>query len=166
MECMPGEWPAGPFGGVELAQNLYEVMFLIDAAKGGESFPAVIQHISGLLERNGAQIERIERWADNRLAYPIKQLERGIYVLVYCRLDAERVSELRHDIRLSEEILRVLVLRAEEAPPPRGKLFTPQGDEVPQEPEAPAEPESEAAESEAETPAAPGPGSGEAGSNP
>jgi small subunit ribosomal protein S6 len=137
-----------------LAENLYEAMFLVDAAKGGEGFPAVIQHISGLLERNGAQAERIEKWAESKLAYEIKHVDRGVYVLVYFRAASESISPLRRDIGLSEELLRALILRAEEIPEARGKLYTTQGEPLPEEAE-PAEPESEptdTAEPTADTP--------------
>jgi len=136
-----------------LAENLYEAMFLVDTAKGGEGFPAVIQHISGLLERNGAQAERIERWAESKLAYEIKHMERGIYVLVYFRAAPDRISPLRRDVGLSEEILRALILRAEAIPAAKGKLYNTQGEPVHEEPEAaaPGAREPEAGEPEAES---------------
>lgn len=116
---------------VELESRLYEGMFLIDAAKGGANLPEVVQHIVGLLERHGAKLERIERWAENKLAYSIKQVERGIYLLMYFQGDPTRIDELRHDVQLSEEILRLLVLRAEQMSEPRGQLLTPEGEPAP-----------------------------------
>ena len=64
-----------------MALNLYEAMFLVDSARGGSQFSAVVQHISELIERHEGKVERIERWAERKLAYPIKHVEKGIYVL-------------------------------------------------------------------------------------
>lgn len=146
--------------------RLYEGMFLIDAAKGGADLPAAVRNIVGLLERHGAQPERIEKWAENKLAYTIKQVDRGIYVLVYFRADPARIAEMRSDIALSEDILRVLILRAEGLSEARGQLYTNGGELIeppPAEPEptpegetpeqAPAEAPAEAPEAEAAAPA-------------
>jgi small subunit ribosomal protein S6 len=130
-----------------LDERFYEGMFLVDAAKGGAELPAVIQHISGILGEHDARPERIEKWAESKLAYRIKQAERGIYILVYFWADPAKTEELRRDITLSEDLLRVLILRAEhdQMPEPRGQLYSPEGKEVEPEP-APASEEAEEAE--------------------
>jgi small subunit ribosomal protein S6 len=121
-------------------------MFVVDVAKGGTEFAATIRHIAGLLSRNGAQIERIERWDERKLAYPIRHAKRGIYVLVHFRAEGSAISEMRRSIELSEELLRALILKAEELSPVRGMLLTPQGEQVQAPPQAPAEePRQEAA---------------------
>ncbi|MBS3764384.1 MAG: 30S ribosomal protein S6 [Candidatus Brocadiia bacterium] len=111
-----------------MKDQLYEAMFLADAAKGGSELPALIRHISGLLTREEATIERIEKWAERKLAYRIKRVDRGIYVLVYFRADPARVEPLRRAINLSEEILRVLILKIDEVPPPEGDIYNPEGE--------------------------------------
>jgi ribosomal protein S6 len=103
-------------------------MFLIDSAKGGADFPEAIRHISELLQRHGAEIERIEKWAERKMAYRIRGVDRGIYILIYFRNDPSQIEETRRDINLSEEILRVLFLKCEEVPPASGELYTPEGE--------------------------------------
>lgn len=131
-------------------------MFVVDAAKGGSEFPKIIRHIADLLTRQGATIERMERWDERKLAYPIGQAKRGIYILVYFRAEGAAISELRANVGLSEELLRLLVLRVQEQSPVRGQLFTPQGEALsPPAPAAAAAPKAkehvpEAAQQEAE----------------
>ena len=145
-----------------MTTNLYEAMFVVDAAKGGSQFADSIRHVVGYLTRNGAQIERIEKWDERKLAYPIKQVKRGIYILIYFTAEGTAISEMRSAIALSEEVLRVLIVRAEQQNPPRGELYSPEGELQEPEPEPEAEeaaPEGEeapppAAEPEA-APAAP-----------
>ena len=129
----------------DLEKRLYEAMFIVDAAKGGAELPAAIQHIAGLLQRHGGDIERLEKWDERKLVYTIRQVERGIYVLAYFRAEPDKIAELRRDIRLSEEILRVLILLADQVAEPKGELFTPQG-----EPAAVASDEEPAVAAEAE----------------
>jgi len=114
-----------------LQQKLYEAMFLIDAAKGRD-LPALVEHISELLLRQEAQIEQMEKWGERKLAYSIKGVERGIYVLVFFRCDPARIAELRRLIGLSEQILRVLILEGTTVPEPTGEVLTPHGSAAPE----------------------------------
>lgn len=113
-----------------LSKNLYETMFLVDSEKGGEDFSDLIQHISGLMERNGAEIERIEKWDERKLAYRIRGADRGIYIQVHMLSEPNDVAEIRNAINLSEEVLRVLILTAEEVPPAAGPVYNTDGEEV------------------------------------
>jgi len=126
-----------------LPANLYEAMFLVDAAKGGSEFANVVRHVTNLLGRVDAEIVRIEKWDERKLAYRIKRAKRGIYILVYFRAEGAAIRELRHDVRLSEEILRVLVLEAEQPDPVRGELYSPDGEPMPEPEQTP--PQAEAA---------------------
>jgi len=117
-------------------------MFVVDAARGASAVPDVVRHIAGLMTRHEAEIERIELWDERKLAYPIQKAKRGMYFLVYFRADAQAIAELRATIRLSEQVLRLLILRAEKPGPVKGQLYTPEGEltEAPPEPAAPAVP--------------------------
>ena len=125
-----------------MAISLYEAMFVVDASKGGSEFPNVIRHTADLLTRHGAEIERIERWDERKFAYPIKHVKRGIYILTYFRVDGSAISELRRDIVLSEDVLRVLILAVEQPNQVSGQLFNAEGEQVetPVAPPAPAPP--------------------------
>jgi small subunit ribosomal protein S6 len=120
-------------------RNLYEAMFLVDSALAGGEFSGVVQEISGLLGRHGAEIKQIERWSERKLAYPISGLKRGLYVLVFFEAPPENIAELRSDIALSERLVRVMILRKEEIAEPTGDLYNEEGEKI----EKPAPPESE-----------------------
>jgi len=61
------------------------------------------------LEKHGAEILASRKWDDRKLAYPIKGHKKGIYYLTYFKTDSKKISELEHDFRLSEVILRHMV---------------------------------------------------------
>ncbi len=137
-----------------MAENLYEAMFLVDSSRGGAGFEEIIRHIANILERAGARIERIEQWEERKLAYRIQRAKRGIYVLVYFRAPGTAIDEIRHDVQLSEQLLRVLVLRAEEQSPVQGDLYDSEGrliQEAASRAEAPEEDEEEEDEEVVET---------------
>ncbi|MFP4175978.1 MAG: 30S ribosomal protein S6 [Planctomycetota bacterium] len=118
-----------------MSKRLYEAMFLLDSAKGGEELPEAIRYITGLMERNGAEIERVEKWDERKLAYKIQGIDRGIYLQVHCRIEPAEVEGLRNAINLSEEILRVLILKVDEIPAAVGTLYNTDGEEVREVPE-------------------------------
>lgn len=90
----------------------YEAMFLLDAGVA-TNWDVVEGEINRLMERAGAELLCCRKWDDRRLAYEIKGRKRGFYVLVYFRADPTRIGGLERDVQLSEQILRVLVLRAD-----------------------------------------------------
>ncbi|MHC4696338.1 MAG: 30S ribosomal protein S6 [Planctomycetota bacterium] len=92
--------------------NQYEAMFLFDPTFGSV-FADCEAEIRRLLGRADAEIVFLRRWDERRLAYKIKGRKRGVYVLVYFKGKPERIGSLERDAQLSENILRLLVLRAD-----------------------------------------------------
>jgi small subunit ribosomal protein S6 len=87
-------------------------MFLFDPTFGSV-FADCEAEIRRLLGRADAEIVFLRRWDERRLAYKIKGRKRGVYVLVYFKGKPERIGSLERDAQLSENILRLLVLRAD-----------------------------------------------------
>ena len=89
-------------------KKTYESMFLLDAGKS--DFESASEPIRNILARSEAEILSIKPWEERKLAYDIKGHKRGLYVLTYFKADTSRISEIEHDCRLNEQILRVLIL--------------------------------------------------------
>ena len=136
----------------------YEGMFLVDEGRASDNFEAISAHIAGLLERHGAAVEKLEKWDSRRLAYEINGRKRGTYILTRFSADPANIDALRKDCQLSNTVMRVLVLRAENVGMPlieqeggrRRPAAAAQAPDAPPEepkaepaPEPPAEPEPE-----------------------
>ncbi|HNX26157.1 MAG TPA: 30S ribosomal protein S6 [Phycisphaerae bacterium] len=89
--------------------NTYEAMFLLDP--GQMNFEAACQPINRVFERNGAEVLQLKLWDERKLAYEIKNRKRGLYVISYFKMDTANVQALERDCMLSDEIIRVLVIR-------------------------------------------------------
>jgi small subunit ribosomal protein S6 len=96
-----------------VVRKLYEAMFLIDSAKAATDWDASLAAIKSILERAEAEIVSIRKWDERKLAYEIRGKSRGTYILCYFRADGERIRDIERDVRLSEQIMRVLILGAE-----------------------------------------------------
>lgn len=93
--------------------KLYEGMFLIDSALAGSDWEGIISSIRKILEKAEAEIITIKKWDDRKLAYDIKGTSRGTYILSYFKVDGGRITDIEKSVRLSEKIMRVLILNAE-----------------------------------------------------
>lgn len=90
----------------------YEAMFLLSQAVAAD-LAGAIEHINDLLARANAEIIAMRKWDERRLAYEINKQKRGVYILVYFRAPADKIAGLERDTNLSEKIMRVMILRAD-----------------------------------------------------
>ncbi|UCG47736.1 MAG: 30S ribosomal protein S6 [Phycisphaerales bacterium] len=96
-----------------VTKRLYEAMFLIDSAKASD-WGAAVEVIEKLLKRSRAEIVSIRKWDERKLAYEVNRQTRGTYVLTYFRVEGRRVPEIEKNVQLSDQIMRVLILSAEQ----------------------------------------------------
>lgn len=72
--------------------------------------------------QRGAEVQRVDRWGKLRLAYEINHHREGHYVLIRFSAPPDGgTSELEHLCRISEEVLRFLVVLAVPATGGRGR---------------------------------------------
>ena len=88
---------------------LYEAMYILDTSLTDEQIAACEQRLCAGLESEGATVESIQEFGRRRLAYPIKGHTEGIYRVLYFRGTGAAVEELKHEMILSEEIIRGVV---------------------------------------------------------
>ena len=87
----------------------YECLFLLDSSKTSNNLDGAKAQLHTTLEKYGAEILASRPWDDRRLAYPIKRQKKGLYYLTFFRADSLKITEIEHDFRLSEIILRHMV---------------------------------------------------------
>ncbi|MBI4101311.1 30S ribosomal protein S6 [Candidatus Microgenomates bacterium] len=64
-----------------------------------------------LIEDNGGKITGTDDWGKRKLAYVIKKQEFGIYIFYQLGIDPQKIAGLEQTLRLSNEILRFLVIK-------------------------------------------------------
>ena len=96
--------------------NQYEGMFLLDPTFGN-SFEKCETEVRRLMDRAEAELLFCRTWDERRLAYRIRGRKRGVYVLTYFKAAPDKITPLERDAELSENILRLLVLRADDVTP-------------------------------------------------
>jgi small subunit ribosomal protein S6 len=93
--------------------NKYEVMFIVKPAEE-EAIEAVVTKFENLIKNNGGTIDKIDRWGKKRLAYELKDFTEGFYYVVYFSAEPKAILELDRIMKITDEILRHMVIRQEE----------------------------------------------------
>lgn len=89
----------------------YELVLVISPEVAEDEFEATIDSMSRFITGKGGTISDIERWGKRRLAYPIIHFVEGNYVLARFKLKPAFGKELEASLRISEEVLRHLLIK-------------------------------------------------------
>jgi small subunit ribosomal protein S6 len=96
----------------------YEVLYIVRADLDDDKVQDAVKRVNTLIERSGGTIERTNLWGKRKLAYEVKHQKEGSYVLQDFQLSPERVPELEAGLKITEEVLRHLVVRKPEKAAP------------------------------------------------
>ncbi|MCY9375018.1 MULTISPECIES: 30S ribosomal protein S6 [Bacillus] len=92
----------------------YEIMYIIRPNIDDESKKAVIERFNDVLTSNGAEITGTKDWGKRRLAYEINDFRDGFYQIVNVQSDAAAVQEFDRLAKISDDIIRHIVVKEEE----------------------------------------------------
>ena len=92
----------------------YEGMFLIDSGRFAQDQSGVEDEVKALLEKVGAELLIATPFQDGKLAYEIEGRRKGLHYLTFFKLDPSQVDELQRQCRLSELVLRLLVIQQDQ----------------------------------------------------
>ncbi|GAA0116684.1 30S ribosomal protein S6 [Clostridium senegalense] len=93
--------------------RLYETIFILHPSLDEEAVQANIEKFKGVIENNGGQIENVDVWGRRKLAYEIAKVNEGHYTLVNFRADSELPKELDRVFRISDAVIRHIIINAE-----------------------------------------------------
>ncbi len=91
----------------------YEVLFIIDSALEDEKKDAVVEMAKETISTDG-EVEKVDVWGNKKLAYTIQKKNEGYYVLITFKAGKDLPKELDRKLRISDEVLRYLIVNKEE----------------------------------------------------
>lgn len=94
----------------------YETLFILHPEIPEAQVRETLDRVRRLIEGMEGQVAEIQDWGIRELAYPIRKQPRGTYVLAQYSSRPEVVKELERTLKLADEILRFISVRA---PQPR-----------------------------------------------
>ncbi|MBO5413167.1 MAG: 30S ribosomal protein S6 [Clostridia bacterium] len=93
--------------------NKYESVVIINPNLEAESIKALIAKFSDLINSNGT-VSSVEELGKRRLAYEIKKLNEGYYVVIKFEAKPELIAELERVYRITDEVMKFIVVKEEE----------------------------------------------------
>lgn len=94
--------------------NNYEVLYILNSEQDDEVIAAQVDKFSNLVTSNGGEVVKVDKWGRRRLAYPINFKNEGFYVLMNIKAGSELPTELERNFRISDEVVRYIVVRLED----------------------------------------------------
>ncbi len=91
--------------------NKYEILYILTANLDESVKEAQIEKYSALVTANGGEVESVNKWGNKRFAYEIDGKNDGYYVLMNFTAAAEFPQELERQMRISDEVIRYMVVR-------------------------------------------------------
>ena len=94
--------------------NKYELAVVLSAKLEEEERAAAIEKVQGYITRYNGVVTNVDDWGKRRLAYEINDRTEGFYYLVNFKADSEFPKELERQYKITEGILRTIVIRKDE----------------------------------------------------
>ena len=91
----------------------YEVMFIIDPTLEDAQKDATVETVKGIIASEG-EVENVDVWGMRKLAYPIHKKNEGYYVVIDFSADTELPKELDRRLRISDNVIRHMIISKEE----------------------------------------------------
>lgn len=90
--------------------NKYELMYILNANTGDERKAQLQEKFTGIIEADG-QVEKVDIWGQRKLAYEIKKLNEGYYVLIHFESSIDVPKEIDRNLKIADEVIRHMIVR-------------------------------------------------------
>jgi len=97
----------------------YEILYIVRPELDEEQLQQAIASVDALIESLGGTRQKTDVWGRRRLAYEVRHLREGQYVLTDFQVDPARVPEMEITLKISDTVFRHLIVRKPEPRPER-----------------------------------------------
>jgi small subunit ribosomal protein S6 len=92
----------------------YEITVIVHPDLDETAFGEIIERIKGWITGSEGTVSNVDVWGKRKLAYEIRKKNEGQYVLLHAQMAPSFCTELERNMRLTEPIMRFLVVREDE----------------------------------------------------
>jgi small subunit ribosomal protein S6 len=98
--------------------NDYEVTYILRPTLEENEVEERANAVAEIVKSHGGEVNAVERLGKKRLAYEIKDVREGNYVVMQFKSEPAASKELERQLKLHEDVLRAIVVRLD------GKMLT------------------------------------------
>jgi small subunit ribosomal protein S6 len=92
----------------------YELVYVVSPDATDDQVTDLHNQVDAIVQRLGGQLERTDNWGRRKLAYEIGHHKEGFYVLEVITGSGELMKEIDRRLKVTEGLLRHLVVRVDE----------------------------------------------------
>jgi small subunit ribosomal protein S6 len=92
----------------------YELIYIVSPEATEQEVTDLHTQVESIIGRIGGELVKTENWGRRKMAYEIGPHKEGVYVLEVMNGSGELMKELERRLRVSERVLRYLVVRVDE----------------------------------------------------
>ena len=91
--------------------NNYDLNVILDPNLNETQLGLEKDAITAQIERVEGEVRELDEWGNKRLAYPIRKLNEGYYLIYKLSLSESAPRQLATNLRLRDNVMRVLITR-------------------------------------------------------
>jgi len=88
----------------------YELTIIVNPQVEEEPLNNIVDTITRYITEHKGTVSKVEPWGKRKLAYPIKHVLEGLYVLIEYTGKPSINKELKTNMEISEDIIRYLII--------------------------------------------------------
>jgi len=96
----------------------YEILYIVRPELDDEQLQQAVASVDRLIDNLGGARLKTDVWGRRRLAYEVKHLREGQYVLTDFQIEPARVPEMEATLKISDAVFRHLIVRKPDAKRP------------------------------------------------
>jgi small subunit ribosomal protein S6 len=92
----------------------YEMVYIINPDLDTEPLKEVVAKFSDIITKLKGYVLKVNEWGKRKLAYEVKQYDKGYYVVCDFCGDPNTVNELERNLKLDDRVLKYLTVKVDE----------------------------------------------------
>ena len=88
----------------------YELVYILTPELSDEALETRVNNVTQFITSKDGTIIGVDKWGKKKLSYPIKHFLEGNYILTKFTISPSRCKELEANLRISEDIVRHLLI--------------------------------------------------------
>jgi small subunit ribosomal protein S6 len=96
-----------------VAERSYETMFILKPDMEDEARNEIIEKFKTIITDNNGEVLNVDEWGNRKLAYEIRDLRSGYYILINFQGGLDVLNELEHNFKINDSILRHLIVKGD-----------------------------------------------------
>lgn len=92
----------------------YETLYILRPDLAEDAIAKLNERLTGVLDREGAKVLRLDIWGKKKLSYEVKKNPKGVYVHLSYLGQPQVVSEFERNLRMIEPVIKYQTIRIAE----------------------------------------------------